>query len=131
MKITHFIEDVYMPSDYNLPLISSKCYSGLTLLELYILLLLGLSICGILTLLLTAIIAYHFDNIFAPFAIGLLLLSLPIVFFERFISYALDDFYYEKMLTTKYEPFIFIAVLIAVTIAAVIIEIRQKKKVEI
>lgn len=118
-------------SNTNLSDISSRCYSGLTLLELYILLLLGLSICGILTLLLTAIIAYHFDNIFAPFAISLLLLSLPIVFFERFISYALDDFYYEKMLTTKYEPVIFIAVLITVTIAAVIIEIRKKKKVEI
>ena len=135
LKITHFIEDVYVPSDYNLPLISSKCYSGLTLLELYILLLLGVSLCGILTLLLTAVISYHFDNIFAPFAIGLLLLSIPIAFYERAVITGLNltSMFNDgsKMLTTKYEPFIFIAVLIAVTVATAVIEIRKKKKAEI
>lgn len=135
LKITHFIEDVFAPSNYNFSLISSKCYSGFTLLEIYILLLLGLSLCGILTLLLAAIIAYHFDNIFAPFAIGLLLLSVPIIFFERAvrvglsIAPVLNDT--GKMLTTNYEPFIFIAVLIALTIIAVVIEIRRKKRTEI
>lgn len=135
LKITHFIEDVYVPSDYNLPLISSKCYSGLTFLELYILLLLGVSLCGILTLLLAAIISYHFDNIFAPFAIGLLLLSIPIAFYERAVITGLNlsSMFNDgrKMLTTKYEPFIFIAVLIVVTVIAVVIEIRKKKKAEI
>ena len=135
LKITHFIEDVFPPSNYNFSLISSKCYSGFTLLEIYILLLLGLSLCGILTLLLAAIIAYHFDNIFAPFAIGLLLLSVPVIFFERAVRVGLslapvlNDT--GKMLTTKYEPFIFIAVLMALTIITVVIEIRRKKRAEI
>lgn len=118
-------------SSTNLSDISPKCYSGLTFLELYILLVSGLTTCGILTLFLTAITAYHFDNVFAPFAIGILFLSLPITFYSRFIYKALNEYDYKKMLTTKYEPFIFIALLIIVTAAAVIIEIRKKKRAEI
>lgn len=134
-RIINFIDNNTMPQEYYWPIVSSKCYSGLTLLELYILLLLGVSLCGILTLLLAAIIAYHFDNIFAPFAIGLLLLSIPIAFYERAVITGLNlsSMFSDgsEMLTTKYEPFIFIAVLIAVTVIAVVIEIRKKKKKEI
>ena len=115
----------------NMSEISSKCYTGLTLLELYVLLLIGLSLCGILTGLLTAIISYRFDNIFAPFAIGLLLLSLPSVFFQRYIDYVFSDNRSRELLTTKYEPFIFIAVLMALTIIVIVIEIRRKKRAEI
>ena len=127
--------DPWRIANFGLSDIFSKCYSGLTLLELYILLLLGVSICGIFTLLLAAIIAYHFDNIFAPFAIGLLLLSIPIAFYERAVITGLNlsSMFSDgsEMLTTKYEPFIFIAVLIVVTVIAVVIEIRKKKKAEI
>lgn len=114
--------------------VSSKLYSGLTFLEFYILLLSGITLCGVMVLLLTAIISYHFDNIFVPFSIGILLLSQIALFYERyvFIGLNLPSFFgANRLLTTKYEPFIFIVVLIAVTVATAVIEIRKKKKVEI
>lgn len=114
--------------------VSSKLYSGLTFLEFYILLLAGISLCGVMILLLTAIISYHFDNIFAPFAISVLLLSLIALFYERFVVIGLNlpsAFGANRFLTTKYEPFIFIAVLMALTIIVAVIEIRRKKRAEI
>lgn len=114
--------------------VSFELYSGLTYLEFYILLLSGITLCGVMVLLLTAIISYHFDNIFAPFAIGILLLSLIALFYERYVVIGLNlpsFFGANRLLTTKYEPFIFIAVLIALTVTAAVIEIRKKKKVEI
>lgn len=114
--------------------VSSKLYSGLTFLEFYILLLSGITLCGVMVLLLTAIISYHFDNIFAPFAIGILLLLLIALFYERYVVIGLNlpsFFGANRLLTTKYEPFIFIAVLIVVTVAAAVIEITKKKKAEI
>lgn len=111
-----------------------KLYSGLTFSEFYVLLLAGITLCGVMILVLAAIAAYHFDNIFAPFALGILLLSLIALFYERFVVTALNFpsfFGANRLLTTKYEPFIFTAVLFAVTAVAVIIEIRKNKKAEI
>lgn len=115
----------------DLPGIYSKCYTGLTFLELYVLLLLGLSLCGILTVFLASIIAYRFDNIFAPFSIGLLLLSLPIIFNERFVSYVIHVNNYDDFLTTKYEPLIFLGVLLFAAVFVAFMANRERKKEEI
>lgn len=111
--------------------IYSRCYTGLTFLEIYVLLLLGISLCGMLTSFLAAIIAYRFDNIFAPFSIGLLLLALPIIFNERFVYYAIHVNNYDDFLTTKYEPLIFLVVLLFAAVFVAFMANRERKKAEI
>lgn len=77
---------------------------------------------------LASIIAYRFDNIFAPFSIGLLLLALPIIFNERFVYYVIHVNNYDDFLTTKYEPLIFLGVLLFAAVFVAFMANRERKR---
>lgn len=106
-----------------------RCYSECSLIQIYCSLLIGLLICGILIVSLSAIVSYRFDNIVSAFAVNLLFMAVPILFFSRYISYglSLDG----GILITKFEPIFVTFLIVAVVTAMILFDAKRKKSVEV
>ena len=106
-----------------------RCYSECSLIQIYCSLLIGLLICGILIVSLSAIVSYRFDNIVSAFAVNLLFMAVPILFFSRYISYglSLDG----GILITKFEPIFVTFLIVAVVTAMILLDAKRKKSVEV
>ena len=120
---------LYMDKNISYSNFLKYCYSEFSLLEAYFTLLLGLLLFGIIVIILTAIVSYHFDNIISAYAVNSLSVVSLAVFFRRYVSYGLS--FESGVFTTKYELYLAIIIVLILLTSIILRSTKRKKFVEV